>query len=181
MRDEDLPQTAVEAPAHLTAPAVPSIELADDGNARRIGRPHRKQHAVDAFVTDELGAKPAVELAMRTLSRQIVVERAQRRPERVRVDVRIGAMRGCDFDAIGGALSGRRDQRLEKVAPAARQLGHERAVAGERAHGDRLRRKDPDDPSRGSPMRPEHGERIGIARGRDRVEFLGRALSIPPP
>ena len=87
--NEDFPQTAVEAPAHLTAPAVPSIELADDGNARRIGRPHRKQHAVGAFVMDELGAKPAVELAMRTLSRQIVVERAQRRPERVRVDVRI--------------------------------------------------------------------------------------------
>ena len=74
-RNEDLPQAAVEAPTHLTAPAVPSVEVADDGNTRRIRRPYRKQHAVDAFVTGELGAKPAVELAMRALPHQIVVER----------------------------------------------------------------------------------------------------------
>ncbi len=53
-------------------------------------------------------------------------------------------MRGFDFDAIGRALLGRWDQRLEKVVLATEQHGHDRAVAGERADRDRLGRKDTD-------------------------------------
>ena len=171
-RNEDLPQAAVEAPAHLTAPAVPLIELADDRNTCRVRRPDRKQHAVDALVSDELGAKPAVELPMRALPHEIVVERTQRRAKRIRVHVRIGPMRGRDLDPIGGALLGRRDQRLENVVLATWQLGKELAVAGERANGNRLRRKNADNPSCGGLMRSEHRERIGIARRRNRVEVL---------
>ena len=74
-RDEDLPQAAVEAPAHLAAPAVPPVEVADDGNTRRVRRPDGEQDAVDTLVADELGAKPPVELAMRSFPHQIVVER----------------------------------------------------------------------------------------------------------
>ena len=68
--DEDLPQAAVEALAHLAAPSVPLIEVADDGHARRVGRPDGEQHAVDALVVDELGAEPAVELAMGAFAQQ---------------------------------------------------------------------------------------------------------------
>src|SRR3984957_6354934 len=81
-------------------------------------------------------------------------------------------MRGSHLDAIGWTLLDRRDQRLENVVLATRQLGDEGAVAGQGAHGDRFRRKDPDGPSRRSPMRPKHRERIGIARSSDRVEVL---------
>ena len=64
---EDLPEAAVDALAHLAAAAVPVIEVADDRDARRVRRPNREEHAVDAFVTDELRAEPSVELPMRAL------------------------------------------------------------------------------------------------------------------
>ena len=171
-RDEDLPQAAVEAPAHLAAPAIPPIEVADDGNAGRVRRPEGEQHAVDALVADELGAKPSVELAMRALPHQIVVERTQRRAERVGVHIGMGPMRGCDLDSISGPLLERRDERLENVILAPRQLGDELAIAGYRANRDCVRSKDTDHPSGRRQMRPEHRERIGIARSRNRVELL---------
>ena len=124
--DEDLPQAAVEPLAHLAAPSVPLVEVADHGHPRRIRRPDREQDAVDALVVDELGAEPAVELAMRALADEIVVHRTERRPERVRVDVAVGSLCGFDFDSIGGPLLGRRDQRFEEVVLAPRQIGQTR-------------------------------------------------------
>ena len=91
VRDEDLPEPAVEALAHLAAAAVPSIEIADDGGARGVRRPEREQHALGAFVLGKLRSKAAVELAMGAFTQEIVVERTESRPERVRVECRGGS------------------------------------------------------------------------------------------
>src|ERR1700722_434725 len=81
-------------------------------------------------------------------------------------------MRCYHLDPVGWTLLGRRDQSFENVVLAPRQLGHERAITGKSANGDRFRRKDADDPSRRGAMGPKHRERIGIARRRNRVEVL---------
>ena len=164
VRDEDLPQPAVHALAHLAAASVPSIEIADDGGARGVRRPEGEQHALDAFVLGKLRPEAAVQLAMGAFAQEIVVERTESRSKRIRVQCRVRSGRRLDLDPIDGTLLEGRDQRFEEVVLAARQFREELSVEGYRPHADGVRRKDANNPAVGGLVRSKHGERIARAR-----------------
>ena len=173
VRDENLPQAAVVALSHLAAAAVPAVEIADDGAARRVRRPEREQHAVDAFVLGQLGAESPVELTMRAFAQEVVVDGTERRTEGIGIDVRRGSVSSFHLNSITRLLLGRGDQRLEKVVLAPGQFGdHLAGVARQRPHAHRVGRKDPDHPTIGEPMRAQHGKGIAAPGGLDRDDVL---------
>ena len=90
--DEDFPDADVHALAHDMAAAVPVIEVADNGDARRIGRPDREMHAVMALVADGVRAELVVEAKVIALGHVVVVERAQHRAEEIGVEHRPGPL-----------------------------------------------------------------------------------------
>ena len=173
---EDLPEAAVDALAHLAAPAVPAIEVADDRDAAGVRRPEREKDARDALVHGELRAEPPVELPMRALDQQMIVERAERRTEGVGVKRGERSRRRRRSRPCRRALLERGDQRLEEVALAPRQLCQRLAVARQRAHPNGVGSEDADHPSSGGLMRAQDRERIAAARRRTAATSASRAL-----
>src|SRR5208282_6402127 len=57
VRGENLPQAAIDALAHLVAPAVPVIEVAYHGDTLRLGRPNGEKDAFSSFMGDEMRAE----------------------------------------------------------------------------------------------------------------------------
>src|SRR5262249_27845327 len=53
------------AQAHRMSPAVPGVEVADDGHAACVGRPDGEAHALDAADRHRLGPEAASELLWR--------------------------------------------------------------------------------------------------------------------
>ena len=115
-RDEHLPQAAVEALAHLCAASVPAVEIADHRDARRVGGPDGESDAFDALVAGELRAEALVELAVRALDQQVLVQRPQHRAEGVGVVAGLDAVGARELQPVGGALALIGRQRLEEVA-----------------------------------------------------------------
>ena len=81
-REEDLPQPAVDALAHLMPAAIPGVEVADHGNRLRVRGPESEMHAVEALVAQQVRAQPLVQPPMRALDQQVVVHRARARGRR---------------------------------------------------------------------------------------------------
>ena len=177
MRNEDLPQAAVEALAHLAAPPVPLVEIADDGDAARVRRPQREQHAADAFMGRDLRAEPLVELPMRALDQQMIVDRAQRGTEGV------GVLVGFDAADAASPRCGRRDapstsgNSASKKSPLRRSsspIGRPRGSSARTP--DRVGHEGADRPACRRQMRPQNRKRILLARRRDGVDiFLPRS------
>ncbi len=66
-------------------PPVPAVEVADDRDRARVRRPDRERGAGDAVELADVRAEPLVELLVAALAREVQVELAERRQERVRV------------------------------------------------------------------------------------------------
>ena len=169
--DEDLPDARADALAHGVAAAVPGIEVADDGNALRVRRPHREMHALDTFVLDGMGAQAVVELRVRAFADQPVVERTEHRPVRVRIVDEPG------ITLVRGAQPIRRSARnraLEKsgVVPA-RERRERRAIARYDIDGSGAGNERPHDDAAVSLVDAEHRERVGMAAFDDRVDGGG--------
>ena len=148
------------------------VEVADHRDARRVGRPDGESDAVDALVAGELRAQAPVELAMRALDQQMIVQRPEHRAEGVGVLV--------DLDAVGA-------RELRAGRPGARAASGDRAPRRNRPCGARVRRsarrsrvtaRTPTpsgakariaQPARGQ-VRPQDRERIGVTRGGDRFD-----------
>src|SRR5579883_618424 len=77
-RDEDLPDAAGAQP-HGIAPPVPIVEIADDADALRIGRPDREGDAVRAVMLAAMSAQHIVAFVMGALAEKIDVEIAEHR------------------------------------------------------------------------------------------------------
>ena len=96
----------------------------------RVRRPEREQHAADAFVRRDLRAEPLVELPVRALEQQMIVDaapapgRRRRRPRRIR-----RRRHALDLEAVGAARCDLREQGLEEIALAPLELADRRAVA----------------------------------------------------
>ena len=172
MRDEDLPKAAVDALAHLALASVPLVEIADDRHARRVGRPNCENDAVRALVAGELRAEAAIELLVRPLDQQMVVERPQHRAESVRVLIRVDALGARDFEPVDWPFRRPRDQALEEIVLAAPEFDDRSALARDRAHAERVGDERPDRPSLGGEVRSENGEGIFLSRRGDRVHVL---------
>ena len=86
---------------------------------RRVRRPEREQHAVDALVRRDLRAEPLVELPVRSLAQQIVVDRPERRAESIGVDVGRAPDVRLDLDAIERAAPSPAESALRRSRPCA--------------------------------------------------------------
>ena len=54
--------------------AVPAVEVADDVDAARVGRPHREVHAAHALVLDDVRAQLVERFEVGSLAKQVQVE-----------------------------------------------------------------------------------------------------------
>jgi len=63
--NEDLPHSGLVAPAHSMAPAVPAVEVADNGEPAGVGCPDGEQGALDALDGLRVGAEHGVALGQR--------------------------------------------------------------------------------------------------------------------
>ena len=108
--------------------------------------------------------------------------RRRRRPRRISTPLGVARL-----EPIGRALLEAGDEAFEEVALAALELDDRRARRGVSARDlQRVGREGADRPAGRRQMRPEDGERIGLARRRDRVDVAlvrlpdSRAMPSPP-
>jgi|GEM_PF-4384950 len=114
--DEKLPHARAAERAHRVVAAVPSVEVADERDLRRIGSPHGKTHALHALVCAHMGSKFIVNPVLVALAKQIEIVRAQRRQKRIRVaQPPRAAARVCDIKRIHEMLAAARELYLEKT------------------------------------------------------------------
>src|SRR5260370_22948869 len=65
--------------AHRHAAAVPGVEIADQADPLRVGRPDRKGNALDAIVHDDMRAELLVAGEMVAFDEQVDIEIAEHR------------------------------------------------------------------------------------------------------
>ncbi|MNZ99450.1 hypothetical protein D3C78_1187760 [compost metagenome] len=85
VRREDFPDAGILAEAHHMPSAIPIVEIADDGNTPRIGRPHGEVKTFDAFEFQRMRAHPVEEPEMRSFTDEIIVHGSENRAEAVGV------------------------------------------------------------------------------------------------
>ena len=83
---EYLPNARAHALAHHMPSAIPVVEVADDRNALRIGRPHGKMHPRGALMGNDMGPHLVIEPQMRALRHVVIVKRPQHRSKGVGID-----------------------------------------------------------------------------------------------
>ena len=177
---EDLPDAAVDALAHLVAAAVPVVEVADHGDAPRLGRPDSEMHARNAAMRHHMRPELLVELPVRALDEQMIVERAEDGAEGIGVDQRPAAAGIRRAQPIEEAAGAARDQRLEEIRAGAPLEGrHRLALEGLDRHAVRMGDEGSHRHPRTRLMQAEQGERIPVPR-RDQIsniDFIGTPTS----
>ena len=157
---------------------VPAVEVADDADPLRVGRPHRELHAVGLAVADRPGAEGLVGALVRPFAPQVAVELAEDGAVAIGVvDHGDVAVMAGDPEAIVERGHRRPDEmRLEDAVVV--HPGHRRRLAAGLI--DDLDRTCPGmdraDDHLGRPVRTgvqtEHGERIAMAAGSQRVQLV---------
>ena len=179
--DEDLPQPAVDALAHLVPAAVPGVEVADHGDPARMRRPYREAYAVDALVRRQMRAEPFIQPPVRALDQQMVVERTEHRAERVGIAKTPARGAARRVQPVGEARGAAGHQRLEEALGAAPAERDDRR-AGVVDRRDRLRARhqraqhEARRPAGLHAMQPEQRERVGMPRAHDRRHVLVAGL-----
>ncbi len=84
-RDEQLPDPGRAERAHRVQAPVPGVEVADDRDRARVRRPDGEGGARHAVELADVRAEPLVEVLVPALHREVEVELAEGRQERVRV------------------------------------------------------------------------------------------------
>ena len=86
--DEDLPDAGPCRPAqgaHRVQPPVPGVEVADHAHGLGVGGPDRERDPAHPVQREDVRAHAAPQLLVAALAREVQVDLAQRRQERVRV------------------------------------------------------------------------------------------------
>src|SRR6516225_4238283 len=86
--------------AHGMTPPVPRIEIADDRDPCRIGRPDREANTLHTVDAGDLCAETGRELEMPALADQMKVKLAQQKPERIRILGILNRLPPCDAQKI---------------------------------------------------------------------------------
>ena len=138
-RNEQLPHPGLDAFAHRMAPAVPTVEVADHGDALRIRRPDREPHAGDAIDRSSAGHRgsgPIPGGCLRPAGRYRARPAAGRRNTDPRSPAPARRANGCAVDsaAARGNEAGEQARDLQRLQPR-----EHRAVAIDRL--DRRRRR----------------------------------------
>src|SRR5579863_5981194 len=162
---EDLPEPALLALAHRHAPAVPTVEIADDADPAGVGRPYRKGNARDPVMHDSMSAELLVAGEMVALDQEMQVEFAEHRGKPVDVVKLMPVFAPARPQAIAERLTPPRhggDKQTGRVNPLS--LGNERAA---RAVDDRHRRGVGQESTHAQPtlglVHAEKGKRVGVA------------------
>src|SRR5262245_45305937 len=82
---EEFPKTTPLSASHRHPPAIPGVEVANQADPARIGRPQGESHALDPFVDEYVGAEFLVARKMVSLGKQVNVELAEDRWEAVNI------------------------------------------------------------------------------------------------
>src|SRR6516225_11038514 len=90
--------------AHGMTPPVPRIEIADDRDPCRIGRPDREANTLHTVDAGDLCAETGRELEMPALADQMKVKLAQQKPERIRILGILNRLPPCDAQKIGSTV-----------------------------------------------------------------------------
>src|SRR5439155_17361611 len=80
---EELPKPAALATPHRHSPPIPGVEVADDADPARIGRPQRKGYPFDSLVDEHMGAELLVAREMIAFDEEMNVELAENRRKTV--------------------------------------------------------------------------------------------------
>ena len=83
--DEQLPDARRPERAHRVQPPVPEVEVADDRDGARVRRPHRERGADGAVDLAHVRAELLVQLLVPAFHREMDVDVAERRQERIRI------------------------------------------------------------------------------------------------
>ena len=172
--EEDLPDPGLSPVAHRVHAAVPMVEIADDGDALRVGRPHRERRAPDPADVDDMAPQLLVLRQVAPFGEEMDVEVGEDRSERVGVVLRPPVAVGAgDLEPVREDLRVEREVRLEH--PVGVDAGHGGAPrrAGVAHHldlaGPGLDHPDGDETTASlPPRRGGRGRRRGPSGGRRR-------------
>ena len=127
--EEDLPDPGLSPVAHRVHAAVPMVEIADDGDALRVGRPHRERRAPDPSDVDDMAPQLLVLRQVAPFGQEMDVEVGEDRSERVGVVLRPPvAVAAGDLEPVREDLRVAREVRLEH--PVGVDAGHGGAARG---------------------------------------------------
>ncbi|MCU0314733.1 MAG: hypothetical protein MUC84_11820 [Solirubrobacteraceae bacterium] len=179
VRHEQLPDPGGAERAHRVQARVPAVEVARDADRTCRRRPDGERHAGHAVVLDRVRAELLVELLVTPLARQVQVELAERRQERVRVAQREAPVLAVvDLELVAERQLGTGDRAGEDAAGV--QLLECDLLAGAGAHDDApgLGPVHPDDRAGLCGMRPEQRVGVGERAGEQRVDVVGEAHAV---
>ena len=146
--DEDLPDPRGAAIAHRMPAAVPVIEIADDADPLRIGRPDGEMNAAKALMGPDVGTEPLVIAVVRPFAQQVQVKIGEDRPEEIGID-EIPRMPLVVFHR----------EPIGKSAVPAGEAGHEKTIRVNSLHRDPLARLALASGRRPRPTLPRAGRR----------------------
>lgn len=164
------------AHAHGVPPAIPGIEIADDGDARGVRRPDGESHAVDAVDGDRLRTEAARQLEVATLAEQMKIEIPEQQSEGIRIFRLVNRIRPRDPQPIGSSLVKEALEQTGFVRGLERRQDGTIGPANDIDFG-RTGEKGADDASLAGIVRSEHGEGIVVRAKSERA----RRLLIEPP
>ncbi len=170
-RHEQLPDTARSQAAQRVALTVPRVEVSDDADRARVGRPDGEGHAGDAVVVADVGAERLPELFVSAFRDEVAIDVAEGGEVAIGVvgaEVRRTVVRGDDLVGArllrGGAFPD---------AGAHMVQGDADALVGDRRDRRRHRAPGADHPGAvGAAVRAQDVVRCVVGAGGDGVEHL---------
>ncbi len=172
-RDEDFPQAAVDAPAHLGPAPIPGVEVAHHRHPPRVRGPHREVHALGPLVLHRMSAQPLVKAKVRALHQQVVVHLAEHRAKAIGIIEAPGAAVVAGEQAVGRRGLGATHQALEHpgdVAPLELREGPAVSVAGLQPVG--VGSEGADHHTLGHDMGAKDGEGVAVQRTHDGLDLV---------
>src|SRR5262249_28094430 len=150
-----------EAAAHRMSPAVPVVEVADDADAPRIGRPGGKADAGNAEQLRRLRPKSFVESLMASFAEQMHIEIAENRWKPIGI-VDVALLRWqVQAQPVGHSRMGADDAGKEPRRMLALEFRHLRALFVDDADARRRRLEAADHQTdAGDEMRPQQAEGV---------------------
>ena len=175
-RQEQLPHAALAAQPHRVAPAVPVVEVADDGDARGVGRPDGEAGAGHAVLDRQPRPQHLPRPQMRAFGEQPHVHLAEHRAVAVRVvERRFAAVVPAHLQPVVARRCAVARAFEEAGGVAALEAGeHSAAGRVEHGHRGRPRLEAAQLPAAvGARMCAEHGERVAVSRRADLGNLAG--------
>ena len=159
--DENLPHSRLVAQSHRVASPVPGVEVADDGNAPRIRRPHGEAHPRHPVDHHCMRAKAGSEVVVLAFGQQVDVEFAEQWPEGIGVLGLLDRPAPVDAQQIGARAGGGSDEQAGLAHRAQRRLRRSRSsratTVTANAPGSMTRTMSPDGVDAGRAPRRDRG------------------------